>query len=143
MKLDEIVKELNQELDNMEKDESISKIAAYINESWEQKTNFMQYLFNKYSTKPKNSQGKNPMRKYFYGAAAVTVGFAVTSYAFLKTPPIDNAISVFLVGYISLLAAAEIGKNKTAEIINNSLDYALKNGNFKEDLLDFYKNIKN
>ena len=33
MKLDEIVKELNQELDNMEKDESISKIAAYINES--------------------------------------------------------------------------------------------------------------
>lgn len=143
MKLDEILKELNQELNNMEKDERIGKIAAYINESWEQKANFMQYLFDKYTTKPTNSESKTSTRKYLYGAAAVTAGFAVASYALFKTPLVNTAISVFLVGYISLLTAVEIGKNKTAKIINNSLDYALKNGNFKEDLLDFYKNIKN
>ena len=58
MKLDNIVAELNQELDKLEKDESINKIAAYINESWEQKANFMQYLLNRYSPSDKDAAVK-------------------------------------------------------------------------------------
>ena len=143
MKLDNIVAELNQELDKLEKDESISKIAAYINESWQQKANFMQYLLDRYSSSDKAAAKETSMRKYVYGAAAVTAGFTAVSYALFRTPPIDNAIPIFLVGYISLLTAIEIGKNKRAVFMNKSLDYAIKNGNFRQDLLDFYKNLKN
>jgi len=143
MKLEEIIKDINTELDKLEKDEKIGKIAAYINESWEQKANFMQYLLNKYSPKDNGIERKNPLRKYLYGAAAVTAGFAAVSYALLRTPPANDAISVFLVGYISLLTAIEIGKRKNLEIANNYLEYAVKNGNFKQDLLDFYEKIKN
>ena len=143
MKLDNIVAELNQELDKLEKDESISKIAAYINESWEQKANFMQYLFDRYSPSDKDAAKETSIRKYIYGAAAVTAGFTAVSYALFRTPIIDNAIPIFLVGYISLLTAIEIGKNKRAAFVNKSLDYAIKNGNFRQDLLDFYKNLKN
>ncbi len=143
MKLDEIVKELNDELDKMEKDENMGKIAAYINESWEQKANFMRYLLDRYSAKATNNQNKIPARKYLYGAAGFTAGFAFFDYTILKTAPIIDAISTFIIGYMSLLTAFEIARSKNVSIINNSLDYAIKNGNLKEDLLDFYKNLKN
>ena len=143
MKLEDIVKELNHELNDIEKDEKIGKIAAYINESWEQKANFMQYLLDKYSPKDTGIERKNPLRKYLYGAAAITAGSAAISYAVLRIAPAEDALSTFFVGYISLLAAIEIGKRKNVGVVNNSLDYAIKNGNFRQDLLDFYKNLKN
>ncbi|MGC8533876.1 MAG: hypothetical protein ACP5MV_04615 [Candidatus Parvarchaeum sp.] len=142
MKLDQIVAELNGELDKLEKDDKIGKIAAYVNESWKQKGEFIQYLFEKYSTKIEGNGRKNEARRYFYGAAAFTAGVAVASYDLFKIPPINSAILVFLFGYLSLSTAAEIAKNKTAALVKDSLEYAIKEGNFKEDLNEFYKNIK-
>jgi len=142
MKLDEIVRGLNEKLDELEKDEKIGSIATYINESWEQKANFMQYLLNRYYLKSTNNEKETPMRNYLYGAAAVTAGFAIISYALLKMQPINDAISVFLAGYLSSLTAIEIRESKNFKHIKNSLEYAIKNDNFKQDLKDFYERIK-
>jgi hypothetical protein len=66
----------------------------------------------------------------------------VASYSFLKTAPIAEVISIFLVGYLSLSKALKIGKSKRFDFMGKSLNYAIENGEIKQDLTDFYKMIK-
>lgn len=145
MKLDKIVAKLDEKLDTLEKDESISKIAAYINESWEQKANFMSYLLDKYYPNNEDAakETSNSIKKYIYGAVTFSLGFAAADYILFKDTPIEKIISALLVSYLSMFTAIRLGRKKMHTFSNNVIDYAINTGNFRQDLLDFYKNIKN
>lgn len=142
MKLDDIITELIQRCDYLQKDEKLGEIVDYINENDIQRSNFIVYLVLKYSQQDKLGKAIYSDKHYIHYSAAVTAAFAAAGYLFLKASPVYYAISTALVGCASLLTAFEIRKTTKKTWMRESLNNAIKNVNVEQDLTNFDKIVK-
>ena len=142
MKLDGLLSTLGKELDELEKDEDLGRVAAYVNESWQAKSSFIVYVVAKYTEKNQGWKRELSPKKYFITTAAAMIGSAAVIGTLQGTFSLLDMLSVFVIGYSSLAISRDLLLRKQEEYAEKSLDYAIDTGCLKQYLSEFYSNFK-
>ncbi|EFD92753.1 MAG: hypothetical protein BJBARM5_0526 [Candidatus Parvarchaeum acidophilus ARMAN-5] len=142
MKLDGLLSALGKELDELEKDEDLGRVAAYVNESWRAKSSFIIYVVAKYTEKNQEWKKELSPKKYFITTAAAMIGSATVISTLQGTFSFLDLLSVFVIGYSSLAISRNLLLRKQEEYAEKSLNYAIGTGRLNQYLLEFYSNFK-
>ncbi len=144
--LNQILSEVDEQLNELASDEKVGKIASYVEESWDAKSNFLVYLAADYvkTYREKTKSEVDPfssMRKYIYIPLLTGVGSVALLYSLQGGFSLFDLIGVIVATYISGVAAENLVKEKRNAYLKEAIENTIIKGAFKNKLVDFYSKI--